>query len=87
MRTEGRTDGHDEANCRFSQFCERPSKLMKNFEIVGLWKGQKRMKDTFTKRQGADSIGGMLGTLRAERSVASCISVHKKCKTARRGGC
>jgi len=23
MRTEGRTDGHNEANSRFSQFCER----------------------------------------------------------------
>jgi hypothetical protein len=22
-RTDGRTDGHDEANSRFSQFCER----------------------------------------------------------------
>ena len=26
MRTDGRTDRHDEANSRFSQFCERVSK-------------------------------------------------------------
>jgi len=23
-QTDGRTDGHDESNSRFSQFCERP---------------------------------------------------------------
>jgi len=28
MHTDGRTDRHDEANCRFSQFCER-AKLVK----------------------------------------------------------
>jgi hypothetical protein len=28
VRTDGRTDGHDEANNRFSQFCERALKAL-----------------------------------------------------------
>jgi len=26
LHTDGRTDRHDEANCRFSQFCEKRQK-------------------------------------------------------------
>ena len=30
-RTDRLTDRHDEANCRFPQFCERTSKKKKNY--------------------------------------------------------
>ena len=32
FHADGRTDGHDEANCRFSQFCEGAQKV--NLYIV-----------------------------------------------------
>jgi len=34
MRTDEQTDRHDEANSRFSQFCERAQKK-KTFYIIG----------------------------------------------------
>ena len=41
MRTDGQTDRHDEANCRFSQFCERAYKWLRKLNItvqnVALW--------------------------------------------------
>jgi hypothetical protein len=48
MRTDGRTDRHDEASRRYSQFCERDLKVINVFLVV-------RFPDTREKRRGDSS--------------------------------
>jgi hypothetical protein len=52
-RTNGQTDRHDEANSRFSQFCERAYKRANNGSLNSVAKSTERINTSLSTRQSA----------------------------------
>jgi hypothetical protein len=73
-----RTDGHGEANSRFSQFCERASNGHPMTDCEGPWEGRK-YSSTYSLTSALDGVDG-------RRHALTTLSPGKGSGTHCRGG-